>query len=407
MESSFKPVFFSSWESVEQSLISNPPTVEFCAEDLRSVFQSQNGFLLNRLVRFNNQYYCKPTVPAFPSLAFENMVVQGGVQRNGTSKKKNIDTAFLAITSQCHNNCIHCFEKKDLEIAPDIAVEKWIEAIAPLQNQGTSVIVFTGGEPLSRFDDLITILHAGNKDLSDFHLHTSGYSLTAKKVQAFKEAGLKAAAISFDDHSPRRFEWKRNKGSYQPAVDALRMFNEAGVMTYVNLLATKELIYSEELYEYYEFVKELNVSFIQLLEPKPCGKYLSKYANALLNAEEREILLEFTKQTDTNDKYKDGPIVYNVSHIHSANQAGCMAGLSRFYIDSAGNVDPCMFLPISFGNIMEERFEQIFNNMREIAQHTSRSGCRSLRMADVLRKYPAKDRPIPFDDIEADWVEKF
>jgi MoaA/NifB/PqqE/SkfB family radical SAM enzyme len=44
---------------------------------------------------------------------------------------------------------------------------------------------------------------------------------------------------------------------------------------------------------------------------------------------------------------------------------GCTAGgTDRFYINAKGDVQPCEFLNISFGNIKEEPFENIYDRMR-------------------------------------------
>ncbi|HZK83321.1 MAG TPA: SPASM domain-containing protein, partial [Desulfosporosinus sp.] len=44
---------------------------------------------------------------------------------------------------------------------------------------------------------------------------------------------------------------------------------------------------------------------------------------------------------------------------------GCTAGgTDRFYINAKGDLQPCEFLNISFGNIAVERFEDIYQTMR-------------------------------------------
>ncbi len=45
--------------------------------------------------------------------------------------------------------------------------------------------------------------------------------------------------------------------------------------------------------------------------------------------------------------------------------AGCTAGgIDRFYVNAHGEVQPCEFLNLSFGNVQEEPFETIFQRMR-------------------------------------------
>jgi MoaA/NifB/PqqE/SkfB family radical SAM enzyme len=404
-----QPEFYRKWGTIKLALKSYPLARKIDLPDIISVLRLRKKLLLNRIVKFDNQYYSTLTIPAFPSSAYNNMVSKGGLnfESMGTTKKRNIDTAFLAVSSICPNNCGHCYEKHNLNNNNiEIPVKKWIEIMKTLQQNGTSIIILTGGEPLSRFDELLEILQTGDKNLSDFHLHTSGNLLTKEKALLLKEAGLKAAAVGFDDNNPIRFEKIRQKGMYDNAVNALKIFNEVGIMTYVNLCASKEFIHTGSLYEYYEFVKNLNVSFIQLLEPRPCGGYLFDNESVILNEEERKILLGFAKEINKNKRYKNGPIVYYVAHVEGKEQMGCcMGGLSHFYVDSAGNINPCVFLPVSFGNIMNEEFTTIFNRMRKAVPHPLHKECASLILADTIRKRSPEGAPVSFNDIKTEWKE--
>jgi MoaA/NifB/PqqE/SkfB family radical SAM enzyme len=404
----FKPKFYSTWGSLKLAFKSNPSFKKLNIPEMLSGIKLSKKLLLNKIVKFNNQYYSTLTIPAFPSSAYDNMISKGGFnfERMGYPEKRNIESAFLAISSVCPNNCSHCYEKHNLQNNTVIPIEKWIEVMHLLQQSGTSIIILTGGEPLTNFNNLLKILHEGDKDLSDFHLHTSGYQLTLEKALLLKEAGLKAAAVGFDDHDPARFEVIRQKGIYDDAVNALKLFNEAGILTYVNLCATKEFIRSGSLYEYYNFVKELNVSFIQLLEPRPCGGYLFN-EDFIPDEKDREILLDFTRRTNSNRQYKDGPIVYYVAHVEGKDQMGCcMGGLSHFHLDSAGNVNPCVFLPVSFGNIMDEEFTDIFARMRKAVPRPVHKECASLIMADTIRKHSNEGLPVSYNDIQTEWKEK-
>lgn len=401
-----KPLFYGRWGTLRLAFKSSPASINLAS--IVSVLKLRKKLLLNKVASFNGQYYSTLTIPAFPSPAFDNMVSKGGLNFGsyGTSLKKNIESAFLAITSDCPNNCSHCYEKHNLYNNSEIPVEKWIKITDTLQQRGTNIIILTGGEPLARFDDLLRILKAGDKNLSDFHLHTSGNLLTKEKALLLKEAGLKAAAVGFDDHEPERFEVLRQKGMYTHAINALKIFNEAGIVTYVNLCASKEFINSGSLYEYYEVVKKLNVSFIQLLEPRPCGGFLNADDSVLLNDEEKKTLTDFTKKINYNKKHRNGPIVYYVAHIEGKKQMGCcMGGISHFAIDSAGNVNPCVFLPVTFGNIMEEDFNVIFNRMRDAVPNPVKKDCASLLLADTIRNYADSGIPVSYSKIKKEWKE--
>jgi MoaA/NifB/PqqE/SkfB family radical SAM enzyme len=378
-----------------------------------SSLRMRKNLALTKIVKFNNRYYSSPVIPGFPSKAFDNSVRNGGLNFNsaGTPLKTQIDSMFLAITNRCVLDCKHCYEKQNINRPEDsISVRQWKEIISLFQRKGVSIIILTGGEPLYEFEKTLELLRFGDKDLSDFHLHTSGMTITREKVKELKNAGLTAAAVGLDHYLPDQHDKIRGKGSFNSAVEALKLFNEEGILTYVNLCATRELIRSDGLWKYYELVKSLNVSLIQLLEPRPCGGYFGNGFKELLEAGDKETLLDFTIKGNSKKEFKNYPIIYYVAHIESKDQLGChMGGLSLFYIDSAGNVCPCVFFPVSFGNIKREKIEGVYNRMRENIPYPIKSDCPSLKISENIKmKFRnISELPVPFESIKNDFQNLF
>jgi MoaA/NifB/PqqE/SkfB family radical SAM enzyme len=86
-----------------------------------------------------------------------------------------------------------------------------------------------------------------------------------------------------------------------------------------------------------------------------------------------------------------------------------MGGLSHLCIDSRGNINPCVFLPVTFGNIMEEDFQSIYRRMRVATPHPLHKECPSRQLQATLRhKLETEDViPVPHGMIEAEWQEMF
>ena len=378
-----------------------------------SSLKMRKKLALTKTVKFNDHYYSSPVIPGFPSKAFENSVRNGGLNFNsaGTPLKTQIDSMFLAITNKCVLDCEHCYEKQNINGPEDsISVGQWKEVISLFQRKGVSIIILTGGEPLYEFGKTLELLRYGDKNLSDFHLHTSGMTATREKVKELKNAGLTAAAVGLDHYLPDQHDKIRGKGSFNSAVEALKLFNEEGILTYVNLCATRELIHSNGLWKYYELVKDLNVSMIELLEPRPCGGYFGNGFKELLGAGDKEMLLDYTIKGNSKRKYKNYPIIYYVAHIEGKDQLGChMGGLSLFYIDSAGNVCPCVFFPVSFGNIKREKIEDVYYKMRENIPHPIKSNCPSLKISESIKMKcrNVSELPMPFESIKNEFQKLF
>lgn len=373
-------------------------------KNILGILQLRKNLLLYKIVRFNNQYFSTPTIPAFPSSAYDNMVSKGGLNflSAGAELKQQIDSVFLAITNKCTLSCKYCYEKFNINKSIEISSSEWIRIINKLQSIGVNIFILTGGEPLNDYNKLIEILSNSNKQLSDFHIHTSGNSITIQKALQLKQAGLKAAAVGLDDFDESRHDKIRGKWSFRNAVKALRIFNDAGILTYVNFCASKEILSENRSYKFYDFVKSLNVSMIQLLEPRPCGGFFNNgFENAWLNETERKKLLEFATRGNKDKVYKNYPLIYYVAHIEGKNQLGChMGGLSHFYIDSVGNVCPCVFFPVKYGNILKEDIIDIYKRMRSKIPAPIHTDCPSILLEKDIRTVYQLNRELPVSFVQ-------
>lgn len=366
---------------------------------------------MRRQVRFNGAHFSSLVSPHYPSPAYDRMVAGGGLNAAaaGTPLKQQMDTVILAMTRQCSLRCAHCYERFNINGHDCVSIGRWKEVIRQIQQVGASIVVLSGGEPMERFDGALELLKAGDKNLSDFHLHTSGRGVTLERARQMRRAGLTAAAIGLDDVDAARHDALRGSpGAQREAVEALRVFHRAGVLTYVNLCLHPRIIRSGDLWRYFDLVKELNVAFIQMLEPRPCGGYITAGEETLLTDEDKARATEFFTAANTGRRFRHYPVVHYVAFAESPRRLGCrMAGLSHLYIDSLGNVNPCVFLPVTFGNILEEDFPAIYARMRKVVSRPVYGECPSLLLAETLREQAQAGHrpPIRYELIRSRWEE--
>ncbi len=63
---------------------------------------------------------------------------------------------------------------------------------------------------------------------------------------------------------------------------------------------------------------------------------------------------------------KSGRMTVNyLGHFEGPDHFGCNAGTKMIYIDAFGEVSPCVFAPMSFGNVRERPLAEIWSDMRE------------------------------------------
>jgi MoaA/NifB/PqqE/SkfB family radical SAM enzyme len=337
------------------------------------------------------------------------MVAGGGLnlEAAGTSAKKHIDSAVLAITRRCPYACRHCYEGLNLGVDEEVPIPCWKETIRELQAWGTSVIVLSGGEPMLRQDGLLELLESGDKRLSDFHVHTSGFGVTPKIAKDLKDAGLAAAGIALDVADPEEQDRIRGTpGSFARSVRAIRCLREAGIFPYINMCLSRETARGGELRRFLEFAKASGAGVVSMSEPKPCGRFFGKDAEDLFHPSDRDEVARFFQETNSSRETRHLPYVAYPSFSERPERFGClMGGLSHLAIDSRGRVLPCVFVPVSFGSIREESFTSILQAMRNAVPGPSRHECPSLRMSGVLREGMRRGfpLPIPYREIQNEW----
>lgn len=381
---------------------------------LMNAYRKINKLDLPKITKFNHHYYTAILrVPHWPSKAYDSMVARGGLNlmASGTSMKTQLDCAILGVSQRCVYHCEHCYDYFNLSGSDSVPVEKWRDVIKEFQKKGVSIIVFSGGEPMLRFEELLVLLESSEKNLSDFHIHTSGYGVTAKKARALQVAGLRAAGISLDHFRQERHDAFRGcPGAWQDALQAVQCFRESGIFPYLNVCLTKNLVRSRGLWELLKLAKDLKVGIMNLLEPRPCGRYMAADGDELFSDEERTAAVDFFKKANRSEKYKDYPFVSYIHYYEQPEYFGClMGGLSHLYIDSQGDVQPCVFLPVSFGNILKEDFQDIYKKMKNATPGPLYDQCPSISLSKTIstKKDQGSPLPIPYKEIEGEWKEMF
>lgn len=372
-------------------------------------YEVQKRLGMNKFVKYNNHFYFSLTVPHWPSRAFDKMVANGGLNMtaSGTRIKRQIDTAILGITRKCSYKCNHCYEHFNLGDTDIVPVKRWIEVISELQNSGVSIITLSGGEPMMRYDEVLEILRSADHSRSDFHIHTSGFEVTPDRAAELKEAGLHAAGVGLDDYSQVRNDKLRGfSGAHEQSLKAVKCFQEAGIFTYINTCLTKELIRQEELLKYLEMLRDINIGIVRWLEPRPCGGYFGKDSSELLTSEERKILREFYIKANSSSDFSDYPVISYEAFYEEPENMGClMAGNSQLYIDTFGNVEPCVFLPVSFGNIMDEDLSEIFSRMKAAIPGPLKVNCPSIQLSSSIsdKRSQGVANPVPYEELKEEF----
>jgi MoaA/NifB/PqqE/SkfB family radical SAM enzyme len=107
--------------------------------------------------------------------------------------------AHIVPTRRCNLSCAYCNEFDDF--SKPVPAAEMVRRIDLLANLGTSIISFSGGEPLlhPELDDLIVRIRRRGAIAG---MITNGYLLTADRIQRLNRAGLEHMQISIDNVMP-------------------------------------------------------------------------------------------------------------------------------------------------------------------------------------------------------------
>ncbi len=112
--------------------------------------------------------------------------------------------------------------------------------------------------------------------------------------------------------------------------------------------------------ELIELAKDIGVDEVTVFDVVPTGRLLHHDRKYLLNDEDKDELCRL------EDIYNTGhplPHIITQAHVNGPTGNGCYAGWCQFYMTAYGEVTPCDFTPLSFGNIRDESLEEIWERL--------------------------------------------
>jgi MoaA/NifB/PqqE/SkfB family radical SAM enzyme len=195
--------------------------------------------------------------------------------------------------------------------------------------------------------------------------------------------------ISLDSATPEVHDSLRGlDGCFQAAVDGARRSREHGIFTGVSTYATSENLASGALEDLIRFSRDQGFHEVTIFDCIPSGKFLHR-TDFILSDEEKEEIIEVGNRFHRAD-HPMGVVV--MAKVNSPLGAGCFGGFTQMYITAFGDVNPCDFNPISFGNVREFPLEAIWEKMVTHPEYGVRSQTCRMQSPRYRRRYV---EPIP------------
>ncbi len=328
-------------------------------------------------------------------------------------------------TFLCNLKCKHCYEDAGVrqpELTTDQAYEA-VDVLSRIAGVGLPSVSFSGGEPLMR-EDFFEVASYAKKRIPYVSIATNGTLLTKDNVKRLKDIGVDYAEISLDGASKEVHEsFRRVPGCFAKAMKGIENCVDEGLDACIAAVAHRENL--SEIPKIIELAEKLGTRFMHF-NYIPVGR-AKEHIELDLSPRERLSLLEMIgkKTVDLYMKAKQeeeetgrtniktdrffstcpqyasvvkrlsGEIGedFAVSAHYAAKKGvenvanflgGC--GAARLYIalEPNGYLKPCVFFPTNketvFGNILEDDFEELWDNNELLWELRSRESLESYRI---------------------------
>lgn len=335
----------------------------------------------------SEKYFVNSFFPSFPSQAWDRF--ENGIRKIARGERVPLQVD-VAVTGRCHCDCWHCFRAKYADNS-ELPLEKIKELFNSFEELGTNVVGITGGEPMLR-KDIIDILQL-IPDNMEGQLYTTGVNIDRPFAKALSRTNVKRVLISLDHYKEELVcKLRSNKNAYKDAINAVNCLKEYPIYVAITVCISDEMLVEGELERYIEFAKELEVNEIRMVSTIPQGKL--EGSNEALKHSRAMALITKMKHKYANDL--SYPAIVNFGEIENVRYLGCGAGVSYSSVNSDGAVTPCVAVPLSYGNIYDKSFNEIYQEMGKYFVTTSCS-CQGVASNIVRRKIGITiDRP-PLD----------
>ncbi len=315
-----------------------------------------------------------------------------GIAKFGIKRPFVPGAPFLVVwdvTYKCNLKCKHCYATAGKPLPNELTTEEAKLAIDKLNRAGVPIIAFSGGEPLIRPDILELSEYATKKGIY-VAMATNGTLITEEMAKKMKNAGMQFVQISLDGADAKTHdEFRGIPGAFDRTVEGIK--NCVKQDFFVNISTTATHHDYKQIPEIIDFCEELGVDWFMAYNFVPVGRG-NFIKESDLTAEEREELLEMmwerlkmgkvnvlttapqfgriSLQKEFGNEFDEKTVP---THFYTLKLKGKLldlaefiggCGAGRFYcaIRPQGNIEPCVFFPLTIGNIKNDDFEELWEN---------------------------------------------
>lgn len=324
-------------------------------------------------------------------------------------EKYHCNVPFIILfdpTSACNLKCKGCWAA-EYGYKQSLTNEEMQSIVTQGKEMGTHFYMLTGGEPLIRKNDIIEL--ARNNQDAGFVIYTNATLVDQKFCDDLKEVGNVALALSLEGTEESN-DWRRGDGAYKRTIEAMDLLKENKCLFGVSICYTRKNIEFVTSDEFFDMIIKKGAKYSLMFNYMPVGHDADK--ELIPTPEQREYMYNWLRKVRNS---KTGKPIFVMDFQNDAEYVGgCIAGgRNYFHINSAGDIEPCVFIHYSDTNIRTHTlmealksplFMQYYKNQPFNDNHLR--PCPMLENPEALRKMVKESGAHSSDLLHAEPVDE-
>lgn len=279
---------------------------------------------------------------------FQNFIInaslKGGALQEEIRQREgcNIPWAILLDpTSACNLHCTGCWAA-EYGHKLNLSLETIDSIVRQGKELGTYMYIYTGGEPMVRKKDLITLceMHPDCEFLS----FTNGTLIDEDFCREMLRVKNFVPAISLEGFEQAN-DGRRGQGVFEKVQNAMRLLKEHKLPFGISTCYTSANYEDISSEAFFDMMIEAGAMFVWFFHYMPVG---NEAVSALLpSPEQRKTVYERVR------RFREIKPIFSMDFQNDAEYVGgCIAGGRNYlHINAAGDVEPCVFIHYSNVNI--------------------------------------------------------
>ncbi len=250
-------------------------------------------------------------------------------------------------TSACNLKCRGCWAA-EYGHKSNLTLDEMRRIVTEAKALGTHFYMLTGGEPLMRKKDVLTLANE-NPDCI-FLAYTNATMVDDDFCKELLKCKNLALAISIEGTEETN-DGRRGEGSYKRTLEAMALLKKYGCLFGTSICYTSENYKAVTSDEFYDKMIECGAKYMWYFHYMPVGSGAD--TKLLLTPDQREYVFNEIRNKRNS---KTGKPIFTVDFQNDAEfVGGCIAGgRNYFHINSDGYAEPCVFIHYSDSNIREK-----------------------------------------------------